>query len=163
MSLEGKIILITRPQGQSQEIQCLLENKGGKVVFQPVIEILPVEDDTIIRQYISGMEPYGLPRADQTGRLIQNRAGNRGFDWLLFSSANGVGYFMQYFDRKEPVCVPEKRVRLAAVGPGTAAALLRFGFQADVIPERHQAEGMVEALKDEAVQGKRFLSIRGNR
>ncbi|MDO5567157.1 MAG: uroporphyrinogen-III synthase [Planctomycetia bacterium] len=165
MSLEGKTILVTRPRGQSQEIQNLLESQGGTVVFQPVIEILPVEDDTAIQRHTQWMELFEMRQteADQNWRFIQNSDGDCTYDWLLFSSANGVEYFMQYFDHNNPVYLGGKPIHLAAVGPGTAAALLRFGLEADIVPELHQAEGLIEALKNIAIRGKYFLLVRGSR
>lgn len=143
----------------------MLEAQGGTVVFQPVIEILPVEDDRAIRQYISRMTFSGLNQlgVTESDRSVQFRPGNNAFDWLLFSSVNGVNYFMNYFEGTEPFCPPDNRVGLAAIGPGTEAALRRWGLAVDIVSEWHQAEGLVEALQDQARKGKRFLSVRGSR
>ena len=50
--------------------------------------------------------------------------------------------------------------RVAAIGPGTAAALRAHGIEADVVPERSVAEGLLEALADEPLDGKRVLVAR---
>ncbi len=51
-------------------------------------------------------------------------------------------------------------VTVAAIGPGTARALAERGVLADVVPERFVAEGLIEALEDEEVDGARVLVAR---
>ena len=92
------------------------------------------------------------------------------YDWLVFSSANGVRFL---FDRlrarasRPPLCeageTPAIRFpKLAAMGPGTAEELARYGRRVDLLPEQFRAESLAEALASHAA-GKRFLLARASR
>ena len=133
-------VLLTRPEHQAEPAKTQLEALGFRVLFQPTIDILPpeswLETDESIRQ---------LRRGE--------------FDWLLFSSSNGIRSF---FDRLGDSLSVD--IRIAVVGGGTDSTLYqRIGRHADVIPETFTAEGMAEALLPEARQGKRFLHLRASR
>lgn len=144
--LTGRTVLLTRPRRQAAESRPLFEAEGATVLIQPVQEILPAE--TLAPGDIA---PEAL-RA--VGRVI-------------FSSANGVFFFLEALrsaDRDGGGRVALlHNIPLAAVGPGTARELSRAGFHADVVPALHSAEGLVEALEEEARRGKHFLSVRGDR
>jgi uroporphyrinogen III methyltransferase/synthase len=75
------------------------------------------------------------------------------YDWVLFTSKNAVTFFVQEV-RKRKIQV-SNAVRIAAVGPETAAALRAAGFSADVIPERFTVRDMVKSLG--SLKGKRVL------
>jgi uroporphyrinogen III methyltransferase/synthase len=78
-------------------------------------------------------------------------------DLLCFTSPNGVGL---YFDALPGDARSLAGTRIAAIGPGTAAALRERGIEADVVPERFVAEGLLEALDQESLAGKRVLIAR---
>ena len=135
-------VLLTRAEHQAEPVKSKLESLGYRVLLQPAIEILPpeswAETDEAIR------------------RLLQGE-----FDWLIFSSSNGV---LAFFDRVGDSRVGESNIRVAVVGAGTDEALhLRLGRRADVVPETFTAEGVAEALLAEAGQGRRFLHLRASR
>ena len=144
--LTGKTVLLTRPRRQAEESRPLFEAEGAKVLIQPVQEILPAE--SIPPESIS---PEALSATDR----------------VIFSSANGVFFFLAALgeaDRDGGGRLDRlRKIPLAAVGPGTERELTRAGFRADVVPRLHSAEGMADALEDEARRGCRFLSIRGDR
>ncbi|MEA2419945.1 MAG: uroporphyrinogen methyltransferase / synthase [Thermoleophilaceae bacterium] len=78
-------------------------------------------------------------------------------DLLCLTSPNGVHlYFQALADDARSLA----GTRIAAIGPGTAAALREHGIDADIVPERFVAEGLLEALADEPVEGKRVLIAR---
>jgi uroporphyrinogen III methyltransferase/synthase len=78
------------------------------------------------------------------------------FDWLVFTSVNGVEHFLKrLWDRGDDLR-KLAGLRLAAIGPATAAALEQFRLRADVVPDEYRAEGLVEALGP-LVTGKRVL------
>ncbi len=139
--LFGRTVMVTRPAGQSAELARLLQQQGADTIAQPAIEIAPpsqwAECDTALRHL------------DQ-------------FDWLVFSSANGV---RALFNRL-PVLGLDLRalgnVRLAAIGPGTAACLDSYHLHVDVQPQRFQAEDLADALV-EVGSGQRFLLVRASR
>jgi ribonuclease P protein component len=160
-------VLLTRPEHQVEPMKTELEALGFRVLLQPTIDILPPES------------------WQETDEAIQKlRQGE--FDWLIFSSSNGVHHF---FDRviPRPSCESENlandcphpnplpkgegtcweqitNIPIAVVGSNTDAALYRrIGRHADVVPETFTAEAVAEALLTEAKQGKRFLHLRANR
>ena len=78
-----------------------------------------------------------------------------GYDLLCLTSPNGVARLFELVRDARALAGP----RIAAIGPGTAAALRERGIDADVVPERSVAEGLVEAL--EGVDVRRALIVRG--
>jgi len=133
-------VLLTRPEHQAEPMKSQLEALGFHVLLQPAIDILP---------------PYSWQETDDAIQKL--RSGE--FDWLIFSSINGIHSF---FDRLGDSWRPD--IRLAVVGRGTDSALYqRMGRHADVVPETFTAESAAEALLPEAQQGKRFLHFRASR
>lgn len=140
--LFGKRVLMTRPEESGGELTRLLEERGADVIVHPVIEIGPPEDAEPLNAALERLGDY---------------------QWVLFSSANGVRGFFDalYASGRDARALGAARV--AAVGPGTAEAMLKYGVRCDVTPkENFRAEGLVAALADEA-RGQRCLSIRGSR
>ena len=141
-------VLLTRAAHQIEPIKSELETLGYRVFVQPTIDILPPESWV------------------ETDEAIQKLHDGK-FDWLVFSSSNGVQYF---FDRLGKTANDGRQtnikgaIGIAVVGEGTDAALhFRLGCHADVVPNTFTAEGVAEALLPEARQGKRFLHLRANR
>ena len=81
----------------------------------------------------------------------------RGFDWIIFTSANGVEKF---FERLKVHGLDARALKkVAAIGSATAEKLLSFGIIADVVPKNFVAESLAEALKN-FVDGKKVLLAR---
>ena len=78
-------------------------------------------------------------------------------DLLCFTSPNGVRL---YFEALAGDARSLAGTRIAAIGPGTATALREHGIEADVVPERFVAEGLLEALDGEPLDGRRVLVAR---
>jgi uroporphyrinogen III methyltransferase / synthase len=78
-------------------------------------------------------------------------------DLLCFTSPNGVRL---YFEALDGAARSLAGTRIAAIGPGTATALREHGIEADVVPERFVAEGLLEALDGEPLEGRRVLVAR---
>lgn len=141
-------ILITRPLEQMEPLKTRLESLGATVLLQPTIQILPIEDGTLVDKVLAEL---------------------KSFDWIVFSSVNGVRYFFDLFEktsfeRKTRENTELNSMRFAVVGSGTDEELLQqLGRRADLVPNIFTAEGLVEILQNEAKTGKRFLLPRGNR
>lgn len=148
LALSGRTVLVTRPREQAGELRSLLEERGAAVLVQPSIAILPPET-----------------WADVDAALLSVE--RRDFDWVLFSSANGVRFFLDRVDENRRArFFADAQVSVAAVGPGTAAALNELGVSVDLIPTKEfNAEGLVAALRDAetSLVGQRLLSVRANR
>ncbi|WP_417385269.1 uroporphyrinogen-III C-methyltransferase [Gimesia sp.] len=124
--LFGLRIGITRSEEQSEsEIQQAIR-LGAQPVLLPTIEISKPADWAPVDQAISRLDQY---------------------QWLVFTSANGVRYFMDRlwdlgFDSRQLA-----HLKIATIGPSTAEALLAYRLRADLIPPQYRAEALAEALK----------------
>lgn len=124
--LFGKRILVTRPEAQATELVDLLWSLGAEPIEAPMIQIAPPEDD---------------------GPLDDACALAGTFDWIIFTSVNGVDAFLQRLCQGTRDVRELKGVRLCAIGPATAARLGRYGLRVDLVPEEHRGEAVVEALR----------------
>jgi uroporphyrinogen III methyltransferase / synthase len=134
--LFGRRIVVTRSREQASELVEMLEERGADAIQAPTIRIAPPED------------PEALDRACAM-------AGT--YDWIIFTSANAVDFFMRRLlaigDIRDL-----KGVRICAIGPSTAERISRQGIRLDLMPEESRAESVVEALKSAGdVAGRRFL------
>lgn len=138
--LVGTRVLVTRPREQSHDLCQRLIELGADVLVQPAIAI---------------SDPPDWQQADDALNHLDR------YDWVVFSSANGV---RQFLDRLEQMADLRRlgRVRIAAIGPGTAEELARYRLRADRIPDQYRAEALAESLAGEA-RGQRFLLIRASR
>lgn len=135
--LIGRRVLVTRSREQAGELVDLLEAHGAEAVEAPLIDIIPPDDYAPLDEACE-------------------RAG--AFDWIVFTSANGAGAFMDRLLQGPRDVRALAGARLCAVGPGTASKLTRFGLKVDLVPEDHSANGVVTALKaTSSIKGKRVL------
>jgi uroporphyrinogen III methyltransferase/synthase len=141
--LFGKKVLVTRPIHQSQALCRAFAELGARVLVQPAIEIGPPDD--------------AFAAADAA------LADPAGWDWIVFSSANGVQAFCQRLKASGRDARWLGRAKIAAIGPGTADELARHCLIADILPsESFRAEALAESLTP-YVQGKRVLLVRASR
>ena len=132
-SLVGVRVLITRSKTENQILAEKLQSLGATTMELPTITIIPPES----------MEPL-----DRSIKSLSN------YDWLVFTSQHGVKFFA---DRMTALGEPIERldqVKVAAVGPGTAAALQKLGKEPDYVPEQFLTEQIVYGLGN--VNGKRI-------
>ena len=80
-----------------------------------------------------------------TGRSTAPSPRLRDYDWLIFTSANGVRFFLDRLDTS-PRDLRAIRGRICAIGPATRDALERFHLKVDVMAEQYVAEGLLRAL-----------------
>jgi uroporphyrinogen III methyltransferase/synthase len=139
--LIGKRVMVTRPRRQTRDLAERLVELGADVVFQPAIEI---SDPPDWAQVDGAIERIG------------------GYDWLVFSSANGVQYFLDRLWDKNVDLRKLGQLSLAAIGPGTADELARYRLKADLVPKTYRAEALAEELSADA-RGKSFLLARASR
>ena len=139
--LSGRLVLVTRPGEQAQELRELLTALGAEVLEQPGITVSDPPDWSPVDAALERVASY---------------------DWLVFSSSNGVKRLLDRLLLRGGSLGQLAAVKLAAIGPGTAAELVRYGLAADVVPEEYRAESLAEALAPHAA-GKRFLLARASR
>lgn len=138
--LLGQTILITRPRTQALTFSRMFTELGAGCFLQPAIKITAPLDWSAVDDAMFRIEQY---------------------DWLVFSSVNGVHFF---FDRFFKIYGDLRRlggVRLAAIGPQTASAVESYRLQVDLQPAEYCAEELAVALKSEA--SSRFLLARASR
>jgi len=134
-------ILVTRPFHQAASLEKPLEELGAEVLVQPAIRV--------------GDPESWDPVDDAIARLDQ-------FDWLVFSSSNGVQYFLNRLASTGRDLRALGGLRLAAMGPGTAAELARYHLETDAQPDQYRAELLAAKLAPDA-RGRRFLLARASR
>jgi uroporphyrinogen III methyltransferase/synthase len=134
-TLLGRRIVVTRAQEQQDEFAKLLEDHGAEVIECPTIAI---------------REPDDWGAVDQALERIA------GFDWVIFTSANGVRGFVKRLQERGGDLRVLHGIRVAAIGPATAAALQEVGLHSDVVPDEYRAEAVLEAM-DENLSGMRVL------
>lgn len=139
--LFGQNVVVTRPEHQATEMVLQLSDLGANVLIQPAIEISPVKDFKPLDSAIENLES---------------------FDWLVFSSANGVHYFIDRLSQNGHDLRKLSGVKLAAIGPATARALSGYHLAVDLQPKAYRAEALAEGLIP-AAQGQRVLLLRASR
>ena len=135
MPLRGKRILVTRAQAQAHDLEARLRALGAVPLAFPTIHITPPRD--------------GYAALDTALRELAT------FDWVVFTSVNGVDHVWQrlaVLGLDGHVFAP---LQLAAIGPATAAELAARGLQSAVVPKRFVAEALLEVIPNPT--GKRFL------
>jgi uroporphyrinogen III methyltransferase / synthase len=141
LPLSNRLVLITRPGEQARELRELLTALGADVLEQPGIIV---------------SDPPDWAAADAALDRVAS------YDWIVFSSSNGVKRLLDRLLARGGRLDQLDGVKLAAIGPGTAAELQRYGLTADVIPVEYRAESLAEALRPHAA-GRRFLLARASR
>ena len=135
--LFGKKILVTRARSQASKLTAALEELGAECIEAPAIKIVPPADDY-----------EALDKA--IGQLDK-------YNWLIFTSTNGVEHFWHRLVAGGKDARVLYKARICAIGAATAQALASHGITADVVPERYQAEGIIEALDNELIAGTKIL------
>jgi len=136
LPLFGKRVLVTRTRKQASKLSRKLRAMGAEVIEIPTIAIQPPADP---------------------GPLNKAAAQANTYDWLIFTSANGVeAFFAALQDAGRDVRALAGAL-LAAIGPATAQALKDKGLLPEVTAKSFVAEGLLEALKGQGLAGKRVL------
>ncbi|MFO0889531.1 MAG: uroporphyrinogen-III C-methyltransferase [Isosphaeraceae bacterium] len=139
--LFGQRIVVTRPLAEARASVPALEALGAEVLLAPAIEIRPISNPG--------------PVDEAVGRLDR-------YDWIVFTSANGVRFFLDRLLHLGKDLRSLGGIRLAAIGPGTAQALFNYHLRADLVPPSFRSESLVDALLQQA-SGDRILLARADR
>jgi uroporphyrinogen III methyltransferase/synthase len=137
-----KTVLLTRPREQAAEMTALLEGLGARVIHLPMIEIKEPESWDALDESINQLHLY---------------------DWLLFTSVNGVNFFFQRFRQTKKESLSSiTSLQVCAIGKATAQALEAAGAKVDLIAKDSKAEGLLQSLMAHlgdasAIGGRRFL------
>jgi uroporphyrinogen III methyltransferase/synthase len=134
--LFGKRIIVTRAKEQAPEFMEILSSYGAEAVSFPTLEIVP---------------PPSWAELDAAVERIER------YDWIIFTSVNGVQSFRKRLASLRKDLRRLKGISLCAIGPRTAAEVEAWGLQVDLVPSEFKAEGVLQALDERGIAGKRFL------
>jgi uroporphyrinogen III methyltransferase/synthase len=127
LPLEGRTVIVTRAASQAGELTALLKSYGATVIACPTIEI---------------REPDSYERLDEALDHLY------GYDWLIFTSANGVEYFLKRLTDRELQVADLDEIRVCAIGQRTADKLHDAHVHVDLVPPQSTAEGVFAALSE---------------
>ncbi|MEI8173599.1 MAG: uroporphyrinogen-III C-methyltransferase, partial [Deltaproteobacteria bacterium] len=135
-ALFGKGVVITRPEAQAEDFAILLQLHGARVIHFPTIRIVPPENHDGLDQAIAQLPVY---------------------NWIIFTSANGVTFFLKRLKELGKDVRELKGIRICTIGPATATKIEALGIRVDLVPEAFISEGVVRAFQDIDIRGNRVL------
>lgn len=125
--LAGRTVVITRAASQAGEFVKELERYGANVIVCPTIEIT---------------EPESYERLDEAIDHLY------GYDWLIFTSANAIDFFLRRLNTRGVKVEELDELKVCAIGQGSADKLRDAHVHVDVIPSHAKAEGVFAALSE---------------
>ncbi|MBI3209185.1 MAG: uroporphyrinogen-III C-methyltransferase [Candidatus Solibacter usitatus] len=135
LPLFGQRILVTRAGEQAGEFSARLRALGAEPVALPVIATVAAEDPAPLDEAIARLASY---------------------DWLIFTSVNGVRFFLERLTASA-FDLRQLRGRICAIGPATRQALEALHLKVDLMPAEYVAESLVEAFAPFDLQGRSIL------
>jgi len=136
LPLVDKRIVVTRARPQAGALARRIRDLGGEAIEFPTIEIQAPQSYAALDRAIEGLNRY---------------------EWLFFTSVNGVEQFLHRLNHLKKETAEIERLKVVAIGPETARRLEAAGIRPCLIPKQYQAEGILEGLAPEVIRGKRIL------
>lgn len=134
--LFGKRIVITRARAQASGLVSMLSKLGAQCIEIPTIQIVPPEDTAPLKDCINHIKNY---------------------DWLVFTSVNGVKFFFDtLFTMGHDVRVLG-HLKFACIGPVTKERLKDYGILSDILPKTYRAESVIDAFSKFDITDKKVL------
>lgn len=140
--LFGKGVVITRPERQADDLASLLAAQGAHPIAFPTIAIEPPADWNALDLTIDQIESY---------------------QWLIFTSANGVHFFFDRLRQKGRDVRDLKGIQVCCIGPATARQIEARGITVDLVPDEFIAEGVVKSFASLDITGKKILIPRAEK
>ena len=134
--LFGKGVVITRPERQADDLARLLAAEGASPIAFPTISIAPPSDWRELDDAIDQLESY---------------------QWLIFTSANGVHFFFERLREKGRDVRDLKGIKICCIGPATARQVEDSGIKADLVPDEFIAEGILKSFAGMDLSGQSIL------
>jgi uroporphyrinogen III methyltransferase/synthase len=134
--LLGKRIVVTRAREQASGLVKRLTDLGAECLQHPTINVVPAQDVAALDDAINRLSAY---------------------DWIVFTSVNGVKFFFERLFKLNRDVRALNHLQTATIGPVTSQKLREFGLNSDIIPQNYRAEAVVEAFRNENLQGKSVL------
>jgi uroporphyrinogen III methyltransferase/synthase len=141
-SLSGKSIVVTRDIAGNADFAAKIAQRGGNAIAFATIKIEPLTE---------------------TNTFLQTLAKFTEYDWIIFTSANGVNVFFDALQTLNKDCRVFARAKLAVIGPKTAERLARFGIKADFVPNVFTGKDLAKQLINAAnLNAKKVLLLRSD-
>ncbi len=134
--LMGQCIVVTRAREQASDLVKRLSDLGAECLECPTIKVSPPQDVKPLDQAMENLSSY---------------------DWLIFTSVNGVNFFFERLFQKNKDVRALKDIHTAVIGPATEKKLFDFGLKSDIVPESYRAESVVKAFAGKDVTGRKIL------
>jgi len=134
--LFGRRIVVTRAREQASQFLRDLDQLGADCIEFPTIKITPPQTWKPLDRAINSLESY---------------------QWLLFTSVNGVKYFLKRLEASGRDVRDLKGIKIGAIGPKTAESWLNLGIKPDLLPDEYRAEAVVECFEKLGVRKMRIL------
>ena len=134
--LFGKRIVVTRAREQASAFLKKLTGLGAECIEFPTIKIVPPRTWDMLDKSIKSINSY---------------------DWLLFTSVNGVKYFFNRLDTLGKDVRDLHGLKIGAIGPKTAGELQNFGIKPELMPDEYRAEAVVASFEKYGVRGAKIL------
>ena len=131
--------MVTRTREQAGELSVALRDLGADVVELPTIRVEHPENRLEFAESVTHAHTY---------------------DWLIFTSPNGVEKFFEAFFSVFPDARSLGSPRIAAIGPGTAKKIAEYRITTDLLPERFVAEGLIEAFAKEDIENQTMMWVK---
>lgn len=141
--LFSKNILVTRAREQASKLTTALEDLGANCIEAPAIKITTPDDD--------------FASLDKAIAKIGE------YEWIIFTSTNGVDRFFARLNEKGLDVRSLRDAKIAAIGTATANKLKNYGIIADKVPTMFMAEGILNVLKDDIKEGTKVLIPRAQK
>ena len=140
-SLKNRRIAVTRASSQISTLKKQLEKRGADVLEIPLIKIKEYTDRETEEDVFAEIGTY---------------------EWIVFTSANGVKYFFKQFLAKFQDIRALGIMRIASIGKGTTKALSKYYLTPDLVPDQADGLSLAKKLVDEGVEHHKVLVITGN-
>ena len=135
LPLFGQRVVITRARKQASRLAARLRSLGAEVIEFPTIEVQRLDDYSALDAAIARLPSY---------------------DWLVFTSVNGVEFFLNRLDASD-VDWRDLHARICAIGPATRQAVEELHLKVDVVPAEYVAESLLAAFEPFDMEGKRVI------
>lgn len=134
--LFGRTIVVTRARAQASEFTRALSSLGAECMECPTIRVSAPPDFSRLDSAIGALSSY---------------------DWLVFTSVNGVEWFFRRLYETGRDVRALCSIKTAVIGPATQKKLLEFGIRSDIVPESYRAESIIDAFGGHDLEGKKVL------
>ena len=134
--LLSRRIVVTRARQQASDLVKRLSDLGAECLEFPTIKVVAADDLTPLEDAVQHLSAY---------------------DWIIFTSVNGVKFFFEHLFGTDKDVRALNQLHTAAIGPATAEKLLEYGFKCDILPQNYRAEAVVDAFAKISLDGKKIL------